>query len=137
MSWDALGFWCLGGQRALQGLCQDGRRWASVSVLHGCVCQPQAVESHPLLDDLTCRKMPCISPSQESPSATWEGALTGETGKVNPTPKGCITLSKFLPLSLDLSVLAMVSSRGALKVPLSGIPGGLGGEHVTKRPLPH
>lgn len=62
--------------------------------------------------------------------------MTGETGKVNPTPKGCITLSKFLPLSLDLSVLAMVSSRGALKVPLSGIPGGLGGEHVTKRPLP-
>lgn len=59
------------GQRVLQGLCLDRKRLASVSVLHKCVYQTQAVENHLLLDDLTCRQMPYISPSQKNWSERW------------------------------------------------------------------
>lgn len=37
---------------SVQGLCLDKKRLVSVSALHTCVCQTQAVESHPLLDKL-------------------------------------------------------------------------------------
>lgn len=66
MGREELGLRCLHGQRALQGLCLDRRRLASVPALHGCACQTQTLENCPLLDDLTCRKMPCISLSQEN-----------------------------------------------------------------------
>ena len=64
MSWAQ----ALDGQEGLKNVCLDRKRLASVSALHTCVCQTQAIESHPLLDNLACRKTSCISPSQENRS---------------------------------------------------------------------
>ena len=64
MSWTQV----LDGQKGLHSVCLDRKRLASVSALHTCVCQTQAIESHPILDNLAGRKTTCISPSQENRS---------------------------------------------------------------------